>query len=327
MNVMLTGATGFLGGNLLRMLCAEGHHVRYLSRGGKIAQADTGLADVSCVEGDLADYENLISACRGADWVIHAAAMVSSLEKDRSGMEKVNVAGTLSLLRASQCVKVRRFIFISSVDAVGIGSENVIANEDALYNNQCLRNPYSDTKHEAEKQLLSIQNSDTEIIIVNPAFMLGYWDTHQTSSRIVRQLHGECIFFAPNGGNCFVDVKDVCKGIIAAAEKGRNGQRYILGGHNLSYRDFFVRVASVIGRSAPVLVLPDRLVLFIAFCLEKLALAVHATPILTHNDAKFSILPHYFSSDKARNELGYSISPIEDAIRCALEWYRLPYKK
>lgn len=321
MRVLVTGATGFLGGNLLRMLCDDGHCVRYLSRQGRVAQAALDYPQAECCEGDLNNALSLERACKDIDWVFHAAAIVSSLERDRYQMEQVNVEGTKSLFRVACKAGVKRFVHISSVDTIGIEEKREIANEDSLCDFTTLRNPYPDTKLAAEKYLLQNKSVDIQIVVVNPGFMIGSYDTHGTSSRIVHEILKNKGLFAPSGGNSFVDVKGVCRGAILAAEKGRSGERYILAGHNLTYLEFFKKVAVLCHRPKPLAVLPPFITLLAASAMEKLSLICGKKPIVTKNDAVFSLLPHYYSSQKAEKELGYVIHPIEPAIMDAITWF------
>ncbi|MTK54227.1 NAD-dependent epimerase/dehydratase family protein [Paludibacter sp.] len=321
MRVLVTGATGFLGGNLLRMLCDDGHYVRYLSRQGRVARTALDYPQAECCEGNLNDPLSLERACKDIDWIFHAAAIVSSLERDRSQMEQVNVEGTKSLFYAARKAGVKRFVHISSVDTIGIEEKCAIANEDVLCDFSNLRNPYPDTKLAAEKFLLQNKNTDIQTVVVNPGFMIGAYDTHGTSSRIVYEILNNSGLFAPSGGNSFVDVKDVCRGAILAAEKGRSGERYILAGHNLTYREFFEKVAVLCHRPKPLAVLPAFITLSAASAIEKISLIIGEKPIVTKNDAVFSLLPHYYSSQKAEKELGYVIHPIEPAIEDAITWF------
>lgn len=304
------------------MLCDEGHSVRYLSRKGRIAEAAIDYPQAICFEGDLCDAESLEAACVDIDWIFHAAAIVSSLERDRPQMERVNVQGTQTFLDAARRAGAKRFVHVSTVDTIGIDEKSEIANEDSRYDYSSLRNPYADTKSEAEKIIVNSELSDMQIIIVNPGYMIGAFDVYGTSSRMVYEVLNNNGLFAPPGGNSFVDVKDVCKGAILAAEKGRSGERYILAGHNLTYREFFSRVAILCHRTKPVAVLSPFITLVAATVIEKLAILFNAKPLITRNDAVFSLLPHYYSSRKAEMELGYVIHPIEPAIIDAINWYK-----
>jgi dihydroflavonol-4-reductase len=322
MRVFVTGATGFFGGNLLRLLCDEGHTVSYLSRQGKPALAANDYPQAICREGDLCDVASLEKACRNIDWIFHAAAIVSSCENDRLKMEKVNVEGTEALFQAACQAGVKRFIYISTVDTIGIDPEKPIANENNRSGFSYLCNPYSDTKTAAENYLFENKEADTAVVIVNPGFMIGAFDTHGTSSRIVREITRNKSLFAPKGGNSFVDVKDVCRGALSAAEKGKAGERYILAGHNMTYRNFFTLTARLGHAIPPVAILPGWLTLAVATLVEKGMSWLGMKPLFTRNDAVFSLLPHYYSSQKAEQELGYHIQPLEPAIQQAIDWFQ-----
>ncbi len=192
-----------------------------LSRQGRAAQAALDYPQAECCEGDLNDSFSLEKACKDIDWVFHAAAIVSSLERDRSQMEQVNVEGTKSLFYAASKAGVKRFVHISSVDTIGIEGKCANANEDNLCDFTALRNPYADTKLAAEIFLLHNKNTDIQVIVVNPGFMIGSYDTHGTSSRIVYEILNNKGLFAPSGGNSFVDVKDVWSGCNFGRRKGK----------------------------------------------------------------------------------------------------------
>lgn len=323
MKILLTGATGFMGGNLLRFLAQDStNELFYLSRGGKIAPAAKGLERVTCLTGDVTNYQSLLEASKDMDIIYHAAAMVSSLEKNRKDMELINVDGTKNILQAALTQEVKKFVHISTVDTIGLESDAYPANENTTYNFDVFHNPYCDTKTAAEACVLEAVKNGLDVVIVNPTFMIGAWDVKGSSSRMVHEIMKGNIRFVSKGGNCFVDVLDVCKGTKLAAEKGIAGERYILGGHNISYVEFFKIIAKVCGVSNKFHRVPNCLVKAVAFCIEKVSLFLKSKPLLSYNDAVFSTLPHYFSSDKAIKQLGYTISPIQPAIERARDWFK-----
>lgn len=320
MKVLLTGATGFLGGNLLRVLCERGYDVRYISRGGKDAIAAQGLANVEKMVGDLLDHPSLDRAVQGVDLVFHAGASISMLERDRKEMERVNVEGTRVLLEAAARHGVKRFVHVSSIDAVGVSKNGEAVGEDAAFNLAHLKNPYPDTKRAAEELVQGFDGVDR--VIVNPAFMIGALDSKGSSSTMVLEVMRGKALLAPSGGNCFVDVLDACNGTIAAAERGRTGERYLLGGHNMSYLDFWSRTAAIVGKRKPLGTAPDWLALSVAALVEVWAALRKTRPLFSRQETRLSFERHYHSSEKARRELGYTISPIEPAIERAAAWFR-----
>jgi len=321
MRILITGATGFVGGNLLRMLADGNNEIRYISRGGKSAPAANGLPNVHCVTGDVIDLLSLQDACKGMDWVFHSAAMVSSIEKQRQEMVEVNVIGTRNILQAALDNKVKRFVHISTVDTVGMTNDGSPAKEQTIYNFDKFHNPYADTKTAAEKEVLTFVEKGLEALIVNPGFMIGVWDVKGSSSRIILEIMRGNGKVATRGGNCFVDVEDVCRGAILAAEKGKTGDRYILGGHNLTYTDFFSLASKICNQPKPWLIAPDWLAILTGIILEKTALILGKKPMVSKNEVIFSLLPHYYSSEKAIRELDYKISALEPAIEKAKSWF------
>jgi dihydroflavonol-4-reductase len=321
-NVLLTGATGFVGGNLLRMLHERGYHVRYLSRGGKEAIAARGLQNVECVAGDLADHPSLERAAQGMELVFHAGAMTSMEERDRKMMERVNVEGTAVLLAAAKRAGVRRFVHVSTVDTMGLPGDGSPGDEAVPYNLAWLKNPYPDTKVAAEKLVIAAAAAGQDCVIVNPGYMIGEYDAKGSSSTMVLEIMRKKGVLAPDGGNSFVDVLDVCRGCLLAAERGKTGERYILAGHNLTYFDFWTRTAKVVGVRGPIAKAPGFLAMFVAACVELLARLRKKPPLFSRRQVRMSLLPHYFSSHKAERELGYAYSPIEPAIARAAEWFR-----
>ena len=322
MKILLTGATGFMGGNLLRLLAQNPtNELFYISRGGKIAPASAGLDKVTCLTADLTNYSSLLNACQDIETVYHVGAMVSSLEKNRKEMELINVEGTNNILRAALEKGVKKFIHVSTVDAVGMEPDGSPANEKTNYNFDQLNNPYADTKTAAEKCVFEAIKKGLDAVIVNPAYMIGAWDVKGSSSRMVWEIMNGNGKVVSKGGNSFVDVLDVCQGAILAAEKGKTGERYILAGHNMSYFDFFSLVAKICAKPKPLLVLPNCLAKGLAFIVEKSASIINKSPMVSYNDVVFSTLPHYYNSEKAQKELGYTINSIEPAVIAAKSWF------
>ncbi len=322
MRALLTGATGFYGGNLLRALHARGMDVRYLSRGGKPAVCAKDLDRVECVAGDVNDVEAIAAASRDVDWVFHAAAIASMDKRERPMMEKVNVEGTELMLAAARRAGVKRFIYVSAVAAIGHQPAGTPAVEDTLRDVKELANPYPETKRAAEERVIAAARDGFDAVVVNPGYMIGAFDVKPTSNRMVLEImKGNGLLYS-GGGNCFVDVLDVCEGTLQAAERGERGERYILGGHNLSYQDFFTRAASVVGRRRPIGRAPFSLAWLVALGAEGVARIAGKTPMISRDEIAFAEVPHYFSSEKATHALGYRISPIEPAIKRAADWFR-----
>ena len=318
---LVTGATGFVGGNLVRVLAEKGYRVRYIARGGKDAIAAKDLSGVEKLAGDLVDHASLARAVADTDVVFHAGALVSFLERDRKEMERVNVEGTEVLLRLSKQAGVKRFVHISTVDTVGTVPDGSPAHEETPYNLHALHNVYPDTKTAAEERVKAAAAAGQDCVIVNPGFMIGAYDSKPSSSGMVLEMMRGKGVLAPSGGNSFVDVLDVCRGCILADERGVSGQRYILAGHNLTYYEFWTKIAGIVGKRKPLGVAPGWLAMFVAACVEGLAALRGKRPLFSRAETRFSLMDHYFASGKAERELGYAFSPIEPAIERARDWF------
>ena len=320
--ILVTGATGFFGGNLARELVSSGERVRVLVRGGRRPIALEGLA-CEVAEADIRDERALVAAVRGCRQVYHAAASIAMWCRDRAGFEAVrdvNVGGTRRLLRAAAEARVERVVHVSTVDAIGLAPPGRIADESTDWPPGRLATPYAITKREAEAVALS---ADVPTVVVNPCLMLGPLDSKPSSGRLLLPLiHGPVVVCPRRGGNNFVDVRDAVAGTIAAMAVGRPGERYILGHANMTYRELFARALRVLGRRAVLLPLPSPCLLAAGYAMEAAGRLTGREPRLPLELARLASADHYYDSGKAIRELGLPQTPIEVALRDAFAWYR-----
>ena len=217
---------------------------------------------------------------------------------------------------------VPRLVHCSSVVTIGIAEGAAPAGEDAAWNLPAhgLTDGYAATKRAAEEAVL---RSDVDVVVVNPAYMLGPLDARPSSGQMILNVVEGKVPGYTDGYNNFVDVRDVGRGMIAAWQRGRRGERYILGGHDLTYREFMERVAAVAGCRAPGLRVPRALAALIGWFGDLRERVTGEEPMLSSVKIRYAYCrSHRFSSDKARRELGYSPGPIEPAIADALDWFR-----
>jgi dihydroflavonol-4-reductase len=320
--ILVTGATGFFGGNLARHLARSGERVRVLVRGGRRPIALDGLA-YEVAEGDIRDEQALALAVRGCRQVYHAAASIAMWCRDRASFEDVrdvNVGGTRRLLRAAAEACVERVVHVSTVDALGLAPPGEVADETTDWPPGRLATPYAITKREAESVALS---ADVATVVVNPCFMVGPLDPKPSSGRLLLPLtHGPVVVCPRRGGNNFVDVRDVVAGTIAAMEAGRPGERYILGHANMTYRELFARALRVLARRAVLLPVPSPCLMAAGYAMEAAGRLTGREPRLPLELARLASAGHYYDSGKAIRELGLPQSPIEIALRDAFAWYR-----
>jgi dihydroflavonol-4-reductase len=321
---VITGASGLLGGNLAAELLAAGHRVRATRRGStKIAHLDDLAIDWA--DADLASPRALTEAFRGADVVFHCAAQVGVRKGVSPAMRDANVTGTANVLAAVRAAKVARLVHTSSVVAVGLSDDGSPCTEEARWNfdERGLDDGYAITKRQAEELVLAAAGDGLDAVAVNPTYMFGPRDARPSSGQLIVDVARRKVPGWTPGYNNFVDVRDVARGMIAAWQRGRRGERYILGGHNMTYRAIMQTIAEVAGVKPPRLGMPRPLAA-LAGRLGDLAERVLARdPLITSTTVRYAYTEGFqFASDKAVAQLGYTISPVEPAIRDAIEWFR-----
>lgn len=318
MRVLVTGATGFLGNNICRMLIDQGHQPVAAVRPVSDLKPLDGL-DVERVIVDYGSTEDLALALEKIDVVVHSAAMIhigwSKLDQSR----QVNVDNTVRLARAARRKGVR-MIFVSSVDTLGLATKTEIGNEETL-DPPKPGNNYVVSKREAETEFLLEVTHGLDGVIVNPGFMVGPYDWRPSSGEMMINVYKNFIFFVPGGGCSVVDVRDVAAGILSAIENGRAGHRYILAGENLSYYDLWARMASVMNCGGPKRSLRNWFAATIGGVADLFGKIRGKEPLVNSASIQMGQLFHFYSSDKAIRELGYQVNSIDDALADAFDWF------
>ncbi len=321
---VITGASGLLGGNLAAELRARRVQVRAIRR--RTSKVDhLADLDIEWVFGDLDDPPSLEHAFKGADVVFHTAAAVGVSPTVTSALRKANVDGTAAVLRAFEKTGARRLVHVSSVVAVGLSTDGQPVDERAPWNfgDYKLDDGYCTTKHQAEQLVDAAVRGGIDAVIVNPGFLIGPRDARPSSGRVIVDLVKGRIPIYPGGKNCFVDVRDVARGAIAAWERGQRGRRYILGGDNLAYRDLFERIARAAGVKPPRLPAPRAAAIAAGLAGDLYQRLTGKEPVFGSVEARYAYTDRFqFSSARAEAELGYRKSPIDGAIRDALDWFR-----
>ena len=328
MTVLVTGATGFIGGNLARALVTRGDDVRALVRPGAndLAIRDTGVAQVA---GDLLDADSLRRAVSGCDAVYHCAATYAFWASNPSLIYRANVEGTGNLLDAARQAGVGRVVFTSSVSTIGLpatGSGHPHGNlgvEDMPPDPSHLVGHYKQSKYQAEQLALAANDDGLEVVVVNPCAPVGKWDVKPTpTGRIPLDFARGRIPGYLNTGMNLVDVADVARGHILAMERGQPGERYILGNRNLTLSEVFGMLAAITGRPAPRLRFPFWFVTGLAYCDQWLEGGImRRPPGIPVEGIKIARHPMYVSSRKAVEELGLPQSPVETALEKAVRWF------
>lgn len=319
MRVLVTGATGLVGNNVVRKLLERGIPTRVLARSSSSALPFEGL-DVEKADGDVRDAAALRRAAEGVDAIVHAAALVHIGWTRLDEQRHVNVDGTRHVVEAARAVGAR-LVHVSSVDALGAGSRDQPAHEETplVAKHAC---GYVTTKREAESVVCEAAAAGLEASIVNPGFMLGPWDWKPTSGRMVVAVATQWTRLAPSGGLSACDVRDVADAIITALERGQPGRRYILAGHNLTYLELWRRIAAVTGGTVPWMRLGPLQRISVGLFGDLRARLTGVETDVNSAAIGLSSLCNFYSSQRAQAELGYQIRPIEESIRDSWNWLR-----
>lgn len=317
--VLVTGADGLLGSNIVRELLEHGYRVQVLIQPGSQSPALNGLP-VKTITGDLLDdIGQLEAATDGCDTVIHVAA-ITQFSADPDLMRRVNVDGTRNIMDASLAQGVRRFIHVGSASSFQFGPLEDPGNEEGGFPEIYERIAYTRTKFEAMNLVKEyIRKYDLDAVIVAPTFMFGPHDSRPSSGEMIRQFVQRNMVFTSPGGKNFVHVRDVARAIVAAIDKGKKGESYILGGENLSYLDFFSKVAKFTGKKPPRVAVPKFIVI-------AGGMAAHVYEGLARKKLVFNLgvalsgsLQAYYDSGKAKRELGLRHTPIDEAIKESIQ--------
>ncbi len=318
---LVTGATGFVGSAVARKLIAAGHRVRVLARAGS-DRRNLADIDVEIATGSLSEPETLPAAVDGVEALFHVAADYRLWVPDEAAMYRTNVDGTIALMRAAQAAGVRRIVHTSSVATLGL-VKGADADEATPVGLADMIGPYKRSKFLAEegvKQL--VREEGLPAIIVNPSTPIGPRDIKPTPTGrlIVEAASGRMPAYVDTGLN-FAHVDDVAEGHLLAFERGRIGERYILGAENLSLAQVLGIVCPLAGLKPPWIRLPADLILPLAYGAEAVSRMTGREPFVTVDGVKLAKKLMFFRIDKARQELGYAPRPAKAGFADAVQWF------
>ena len=314
--ILVTGATGLVGNNVVRLLLARGEPVRVLVREGADPRPLEGL-HVEIAIGDVREEASVRLAARGAKAIIHAAAWVRLSRRNLELARDINVRGTCHVADAAREAGIR-LIHVSSTDALAPGRPDQPADEETP--GEKLRCSYVITKREAEQEVLDRVARGLDAVVVNPGFMIGPWDWKPSSGRMLLEVAQRFAPIAPRGGASICDPRDVAAGILAAMERGRTGRRYILAGENMTYFDLWKRFAAINGRHGPVKPM-SRVTAWLGGKGGDLWERCTGDSLINSATIGLGNAFHYYTSQRAAEELGYRNRPTDESIRDAWEWF------
>ncbi len=313
--LLVTGATGFLGSRIVRMLCADGHRVRATGHPDDPAFEMPG----EYIPGDLLDQKTIDKILEGVSSVFHVAGLVTFRPDLYDKQMQVNVEGTRILLEASGKAGVQRFVYTSTVNTLGIPPEGELGDENTAFNWEPWRLGYMDSKRAAEKLVLQ---SGLDSVCVLPVTMFGPGDVFFNAGSYIRESARGRAILAPPGGTTVAHVDDVARGHWLAFQKGKRAERYILGGEPKSYMEILTMIAEELGRRPPLGTAPGFLLRFLGRQSDRLRKYLRI-PIQLSEGLMVAGNSHlYYSTEKAERELGYQYRPAREAIRDAVDWYR-----
>ena len=322
MKALVTGATGFVGGAVARALVRAGVDVRVLIRSNSDFQNLSGLS-VERVEGDLRNPASLQSALAGCHHLYHVAAHYALWAQDPAIFYDVNVTGTRNVLSAARLAGVERTVYCSTIGAIGLPPGGGLGSEETPVSLDQMAGHYKRSKYLAEQEVLKFAHEGLPVVIVNPSAPVGAGDVRPTPTGqvIVDFMKGRMPAYIETGMN-IVDVEDVAAGHLLAMEKGRQGERYILGCKNLMLREVFDILSGLTGVKAPSLRLPRWTVLPLAYANQWIANVTGHPPRIPLEGVKMAKYKMHYDCRKAIRELGIPQTPPETALEKAVRWFR-----
>jgi dihydroflavonol-4-reductase len=322
MKALVTGATGFVGAAVARALSAAGWQVRVLARSGS-NRANLRRLDAQVSEGDLADVASLELALAGCDALFHVAADYRLGARDPAQLYLTNVEGTRNILNAARTVGVARIVYTSSVATIGIPSDGSPGDERTPVVLDNMIGHYKRSKYLAEEVAREAAATGMSLVIVNPSTPVGPGDIKPTPTGqlVLDAASGRMPAYVDTGLN-IVHVDDVAAGHLLAHDRGKVGERYILGGEDMTLQTMLAQIAPLVGRKPPRIRLPYAAVLPIAYLAEGFAALTGRSGRVTLEGVRMSRKRMFFSSGKAISELGYRWRPPLEAFADAVNWFR-----
>ena len=327
MKAFVTGATGFVGSHVARALEAAGADLRLLTRESSPTKLISSLKNPDVVRGDLREQSTYKDALRGCEAVFHVAAdyrLWVKNEADAMDMYRANVEGTRGLIDAARQAGVRRIVYCSSVATMGFKSDGTVVDEKSPVSMDEMIGHYKRSKFVAEQVAIEAAKKGDDIVIVNPSTPVGEQDVKPTPTGkiIIDFLKRKFPAYVDTGLNV-VDVHEVARGHVLAYEKGKSGQRYILGGQNLTLKQILDKLAEITGLPSPKVKLPYLFALGTGVVDETFTGKIRKKePRVTIDAVRMGRKKMWVRSVKAQHELGYKIVPVDDALRRACDWFR-----
>lgn len=322
MKILVTGATGLIGSQLAQRLAGDGHQVHALYRSeGKIKEL--AHPNIQIFKGDVTDMLSIEKAAEGCQATFHLAAYAKMWAEDPNMFYEVNVKGTENVLRASQKLKVKRFVLTSTAGVFGPSVDGIITEETRR--KTPFFNAYEETKAAAEEKALAMAGPDFEVVIVNPTRVYGPGLLSESNgvTRLVKMYLEKPFGMVPGSGRSvgnYVFIDDVVEGLVRAWGKGQPSERYLLGGENVSFNDLFRLIAVVSGNEKPLVHIPLRMLLVLASFFKAGAAVFGKAPLITPSWVRRYLRDWEVSNEKAVTELGCPVTPMKEGLQRTCDW-------
>lgn len=322
LRAFMTGATGFVGSHVARAYAQQGAQLRLLTRATSKLDALEGL-DAETMVGDLRAPEALLSALRGCDALVHVAADYRLWVRDPQEMYAANVEGTRKLFALAREAGVGRVVYTSSVATMGFKSDGTIVDETTPVELGAMIGHYKRSKYLAEMEAVDAARAGQHVVILNPTTPTGAGDAKPTpTGRIVVDFLNKKFPAYVDTGLNLVDVEEVARMHVAALELGRSGERYVLGGENLTLKQILDRMAAITGLPSPTMRVPHAVAMAFAFFDENITGKLRGKePRATVEAVRMGKKKMFASSAKAERELAFCVMPVDGALRTAIDWF------
>ncbi|HEY3429180.1 MAG TPA: NAD-dependent epimerase/dehydratase family protein [Cyclobacteriaceae bacterium] len=322
MKILVTGADGLLGSNLVRELLRRGHSLRAFVQPSRQQKTLEGLT-IEKFSGDLLNAEEVIKAAEGCEAVIHCAASTSVWPIRSEIVNTVNIEGTKSIIKAVQQNNIQRMIYVGTANSFGFGSKENPGVEGNPYKSATYGLDYMDSRFKAQQVILKeVQENSLPAVIVNPTFMFGPYDSNPSSGAMIVALFKGKVPGYTSGGRNYLCAKDAAVAIANALTKGRIGECYILGNQNLSYKEAFEKIAATIGVKPPGIAIPAVFAKLYGRIGSLIGNISGKAPAISYPLSRIACDEHYFSPAKAVHELELPQTPIETGIKECFDWLK-----
>jgi dihydroflavonol-4-reductase len=321
----LTGATGFLGSNIARVLLEAGHQVRAIRRSSsKMDLIGKHADEITWIEGDVLDPESLEEGMQSAHAVVHAAAFLGfEGKKSEEQLMAVNVGGTANVVDAAILAGIKRIVHVSSVAALGRSeTDNGCRDESSEWSDSPMNTGYALSKHLAEMEIHRGIAMGIDAVMVNPSLVMGVGRPSENTMQIADRLVKGGIPFVPKGGTNVVDVRDVAVACMRAFESGKTGERYILAGYNLMWEDILATMSSNLGVKPPTRTLPTWIMMSAAALFEFGAFLARRRGVITRETIRLSMSISCYDNARSVQELGCTYRPFAETAQWIAEEYR-----